>query len=66
MAQQLLRLYLFVLDRIQTAQAEGTTDGLQEAVSVLETLRSGWEGADADEVRRSIEAKRPAGLSLKG
>lgn len=66
MAQQLLRLYLFVLDRIQTAQTERDGAGLQDAVGVLDTLRSGWEGASADEVRKSLEQKRPAGLSLKG
>lgn len=66
MAQQFLRLYLFVLDRIHVAQSTREPAGLDEARTVLETLRSGWEQMPGDEARRSLETKRPAGLSYKG
>jgi flagellin-specific chaperone FliS len=66
MAQQLLRCYLFVLDRIQTTSVEGADAGLGEARRVLETLKSAWDEMPPGEARLPEGARRPAGLSLKG
>ncbi|NNE44988.1 MAG: hypothetical protein HKN12_12345, partial [Gemmatimonadetes bacterium] len=48
------------------AQTERTAKGIDEAISVLDTLRSGWEEMPAEEARKGMESKRPTGLSLKG
>jgi flagellin-specific chaperone FliS len=65
-AQQLLRCYLFVLDRIQTTSVEGADAGLGEARRVLETLRSAWEEMPPGEARLPEGARRAAGLNLQG
>jgi flagellin-specific chaperone FliS len=67
MAQNFLRLYLFVLDRIQATQAEGRDGGLGEARRVLEILQSGWEEIPADETAPATAGTvRPLGLDLRG
>lgn len=66
LAKQLLQLYLFVLDRIQSTSAAGEDEGLGEARRVLETLRSAWEEMPAEDARRDVKSRRPSGLSLKG
>ena len=67
-AQQLLKLYLFVLDRIQTAQTEAQDPGLEAASQVLAQLREGFEGMPADEVRKNARplATSSVGISFKG
>jgi flagellin-specific chaperone FliS len=66
MAQQLLRCYLFVLDRIQSTSVRGEDAGLGEARRVLETLRSAWAEMPPGEARMPAGARRPAGLNLQG
>ena len=64
-AKNLLSLYLFVLDRIQSAGPGRGSAGIAEARRVLEKLQSAWEEMPADE-STSVEAARPHGLSFRG
>lgn len=66
LSKQLLQLYLFVLDRVQSTMADRKDAGLDDARSVLSTLRSAWEEMPAEDVRRGMSAKPPVGLRLKG
>jgi flagellin-specific chaperone FliS len=61
-AENLLRVYLFVLGRIQTTTIEGSDTGLAQARQALETLRDAWEEAPAT----ATAAERPRGLHLQG
>ncbi len=44
-ARELLSLYNFVLDRLMSAHLGNNIKPLDEALSILETLKEGWEGA---------------------
>ena len=65
-AQSLLRLYVFVLERVYGSLIDKEDRGLAEARQVLETLRSAWQEMPTEETRMSPETARAAGLSLKG
>ena len=65
-AQNLLRLYLFVLDRIHETVLDGRDHGLTQARRVLETLQAAWQEMPAEEARLGGETAKPVGLSLKG
>lgn len=68
MAQSFLRLYMFVLDRIESSHREGQDSGLAAAAQVLAKLREGFEQMPADEVRRNARplSTSTVGLHLKG
>ncbi len=67
MAQNFLKLYLFVLDRIQTTSTEQRDTGLAEARQVLLALQTGWEEMSAEEASQSAaSAGQSVGLSLRG
>jgi flagellar protein FliS len=68
MARQLLQLYLFVLDRIESSHRQGRDSGLASAAQVLGKLREGFEQMPADEARRNARPLSTAtvGLHLKG
>lgn len=61
-AENLLRVYLFALGRIQTTTIEGRDAGLAEARRALETLREAWEEAPPT----ASPAEKPRGLHLRG
>jgi flagellar protein FliS len=65
MAENLLRLYLFVLDRIQGVDAGSPVGGLREARRVLDTLRGAWEEMPPEE-SSPLATGRPHGLSFRG
>ncbi len=44
-AQKLAGLYNFILDRLMSAHLGNDIRPLEEALSILETLKEGWEGA---------------------
>ena len=64
-AHNLLRLYLFVLDRVYESLIRKEDRGLRQAREVLETLRDAWEQVPAEQARDSAETARAA-LNLKG
>ncbi len=45
-AQRLGHLYVFIIERLQVAQASGDGDALQDVREILENLRSGWKGVE--------------------
>ncbi len=45
LARGLQSLYNFVLDRLMSAHLGNDIKALDEALSILETLKEGWEGA---------------------
>jgi flagellin-specific chaperone FliS len=61
-AENLLRVYLFAIGRIQSSTLERRDTGLVEARRALETLRDGWAGASPTEV----PAERPHRLHVRG
>jgi len=67
MARNLLRIYLFVLDRAHESLASSKDAGLEDAARVLRPLLSAWEEMPADEARN---ASRPlaatSALNLRG
>ncbi len=65
-AHNLLRLYLFVLDRLYESQIQKKDCGLREARRVLETLRDAWRQAPAEQAREATDGARSAALNLKG
>lgn len=52
LAQNLEGLYVFMLDQITTANLNNDPKPLEVVVSLLSTLKEGWEGAIAAERRR--------------
>ncbi len=44
-AEQLGHLYVFLIERMQVAQASGDGEALVDLREILENLRSGWQGA---------------------
>jgi flagellin-specific chaperone FliS len=68
MAQRLLQLYLFVLDRIDGSHRQGRDAGLGAARDVLGKLREGFEGMSAEDARRNARplATAAVGLHLRG
>jgi flagellar protein FliS len=67
MARNLLRIYLFALDRIHTSITENRDAGLEEAIQVLGVLRSAWQEMPAEAARQSAPAAgRTAGVDLRG
>ena len=68
MAQSFLRLYLFVLDRIESSHRTGQDSGLAPAARVLAKLREGFEQMPADEARRNARplSTSTVGLHLRG
>lgn len=65
-AHNLLRLYLFVLDRVYDSQIRQEDRGLGKARQVLQTLRDAWQRVPAERARETAETARSAALSLKG
>ncbi len=49
MAERLLRLYLFVVERVQRTRVEGADRGLRDCRGVLGTLRAGWADMNVEE-----------------
>jgi len=43
-AMQLGHLYVFIIERLQVAQASGDSDALVDLQAILDNLRSGWKG----------------------
>jgi flagellar protein FliS len=65
-AHNLLRLYLFVLDRVYESQIQKKDRSLREARRVLETLRDAWRQVPAEQAREAADGARAAALDLKG
>lgn len=51
MAQRLLRLYLFVVERVHRSRIERADHGLVDCRGILSSLRAGWAEMKLDEVR---------------
>lgn len=65
-AHNLMRLYLFVLDRVYESLIHKKDRDLRQARRVLETLRDAWEQVPAEQARDAGEMARSAALNLKG
>jgi flagellin-specific chaperone FliS len=65
-AEQFLRLYLFVLDRIQRTAEQRSDQGLGESREVLGTLRAGWAGMKSEESGPFPAPPRAHGFRAQG
>jgi flagellar protein FliS len=66
-AQNLLRLYLFVLERIQIARVAKKGDELAKAREVMEILKTGWEEMPAVDARQgATSSAHTARVNLQG
>lgn len=45
-AQRLGHLYVFIIERLQVAQASADGAALQDLRAIMENLRSGWQGVE--------------------
>jgi flagellar secretion chaperone FliS len=45
-AERLGHLYVFIIERLQVAQASADGDALADVREILENLRSGWKGVE--------------------
>ena len=58
-AARLSKLYVFILEQTNIAQATGNQEILSEAVAILKNIREGWSQL-ADQTRNKPESPAPA------
>jgi flagellar protein FliS len=62
-ARNLESLYLFMIDHITTANLVNDPQRLEEVISLLCTLKEGWEGAIAAERKRLVQENHELNLA---
>jgi len=56
-AANLERLYVYMLDRVTSANVGNTAGPLEEVVSLLRTLQTAWQGAVAEQRKRTANGE---------
>jgi flagellar protein FliS len=63
-AERLLKLYLFVVERVQRTRVDGADHGLRDCRAVLATLRAGWAEMNVEEA--AAVGSRDLGFRARG
>jgi flagellar protein FliS len=65
-AEKLLRLYMFVVDRIRATRADRVDRGLGDCRGVLDSLRAGWAEMEPEAAAPAALPRRGTGFQARG